>query len=93
MYIKKLKEEGIIESELSEKLFKSNISILEDFNYIRNNQSLAHDNTILNSNESLLIIKNIINLIEFLDLIESQKKKNIEKKKQDELVSIEDIPF
>lgn len=88
MYIKKIKEEGVIESELSEKLFKSNISILEDFNYIRNNKSLAHDNTILNSNESLLIIKNIINLIEFLDLIESEKKK-----KQDESISIKDIPF
>ncbi|MHA3061089.1 hypothetical protein ACX1N5_02045, partial [Acinetobacter sp. ANC 4636] len=37
---------GVLESEMSERILKSNISILEAFNDVRNNQSLAHDNIV-----------------------------------------------
>ncbi len=67
LYIKELRKEWIVESELTSLIVKSNINILERFNYIRNNQSLAHDNEILNSNESILIINNIINLLHFIE--------------------------
>jgi hypothetical protein len=72
-------------------IVKSNISILEKFNYIRNNKSLAHDNDLLNSNESTFIINNIINLLHFIERIENVWKKEEEKSNLD--YNIEDIPF
>lgn len=69
-YVKFLKQNNIIESEMSEKILKSAIGILDSFNFVRNNQTLAHDNSILNYNESVLIFNNISNIIRFIDSIE-----------------------
>ncbi|MCU4412545.1 abortive infection family protein [Acinetobacter sp. WU_MDCI_Axc73] len=44
----------------------SDISILEVFNDVRNNQSLSHDNTTLNEVESKFIFNGVVNLIKFL---------------------------
>src|ERR1051325_8418637 len=54
-YVKRLKEHGHLESEMTARILKSSISTLEAFNDVRNNQSLAHDNPILNYDEALLI--------------------------------------
>lgn len=48
-----------------ERILKSNISILEAFNEVRNNQSLAHDNTPLNKSESKFIFNSVVNAIKF----------------------------
>lgn len=85
LYIKELEKKWIIESDITLLIVKSNINILEKFNYIRNNKSLAHDNDILNSNESTFIINNIINLLHFIEKIENDNFKQ----KDDFL----DIPF
>ena len=79
LYVKELEKKGLVESDITLLIVKSNISILEKFNYIRNNQSLAHDNEILNSDESIFIINNIINLLHFIDKLEKN--------------NIEDLPF
>lgn len=50
-----LKNEGAIESEMTERILKSSISVMAAFNRVRNDQSLAPDNQVLNYNESLLI--------------------------------------
>lgn len=47
-YVKRLREGGHLESEMTARILKSAISVLEAFNEVRNNQSLAHDNPILN---------------------------------------------
>lgn len=91
LYIKELEKKWIIESDITLLIVKSNISILEKFNYIRNNKSLAHDNDLLNSNESTFIINNIINLLHFIERIENVWKKEEEKSNLD--YNIEDIPF
>jgi hypothetical protein len=70
-YVKVLKKEGIIESDMTERILKSSISILEAFNHVRNDHSFAHDNEILNYNESLLIIAHVTSLIRFIESIES----------------------
>lgn len=75
LYIKELEKKWIIESDITLLIVKSNIWILEKFNYIRNNKSLAHDNDILNSNESIFIINNIINLLHFIEKLENNSKK------------------
>lgn len=70
-YIKDLKKKGKLESGMSERILKSNISILEAFNDVRNNQSLAHDNMPLNKIESKFIFNSVVNAIKFLREIEN----------------------
>lgn len=69
-YVKYLISNKLLESKMSEKILKTSISLLDEFNDIRNNKSLAHDNSLLNYNESLLIFNNISNIINFLERIE-----------------------
>jgi len=51
-YIKVIKKEGLIESEMTKRILKSSISVMEAFSHVLNNQSFAHDNHVLNYNES-----------------------------------------
>lgn len=69
-YAKHLKEHGLIESEMTERILKSSISIMEAFNRVRNEQSFAHDNSILNYNESMLILNHVASTIRFLHGLE-----------------------
>jgi len=69
-YIKHLKAEGSLESEMSERILRSYISTLEAFNEVRNNKSFAHDNPILNYDESILIYDHVCALIRFIKSIE-----------------------
>lgn len=75
-YIKWLRTEGLLESEMAERILKSSISIMEAFNHVRNNQSLAHDNLVLNYNESLLIISHVTSSIKFIRGLEERVVKN-----------------
>jgi hypothetical protein len=73
-YIKAVREAGLIESEMTERILKSSIAIMEAFNKVRNDQSFAHDNEILNYNESLLIFGHVTSSIRFIHAIERQSK-------------------
>lgn len=75
-YVKHLRRNNTIESQMTERILKSSISILESFNKVRNDQSFAHDNPILNYNESILIFNNISSVIKFLASIETEKPEN-----------------
>lgn len=75
-YLKYLDNESKIDSEMTKRILKSSISVMEAFNDVRNNKSFAHDNPILNYNESILIFNNISNIIKFIDSIERPIKKN-----------------
>ena len=85
-YVKHLEANKLIESEMTLRILKSSISVLESFNHVRNNKSLAHDNQILNYHESHLIFKNILNCVEFLHELESSRKAEI-------IEGEEEIPF
>ena len=87
-YIKSIDKIGIIESEMTKRILKSSISVLEAFNDVRNNKSFAHDNPVLNYNESILIFNDISNVIRFLEAIEKTK---IQKVEVDE--NWNDLPF
>jgi hypothetical protein len=65
---------GLIESEITERILKSTVSVIEAFNNVRNNQSFAHDNIILNYNENLLIFGHVTSSIRFIDALEMQNK-------------------
>lgn len=87
-YIKEIDKKGLIESDMTRRILKSSISVLEAFNDVRNNNSFAHDNPVLNYNESILIFNDISNVIRFLETIEKPK---IEEKEVDEYW--DDLPF
>lgn len=91
-YVKFLKQKDLIESEMTEKILKSSITVLEAFNDVRNNHSLAHDNPILNYHESILIFNNISNTLRFIESVEDRISEKAEEKRKVE-VSWEDIPY
>ncbi len=73
-YVKALRKKGHLDSEMTERILKSSISLLEAFNDVRNNKSLAHDNPILNYEESLLIFNHVAASIRFLKALEKKIK-------------------
>lgn len=73
-YVRALKREDLIQSETTERILKSTISILEAFNRVRNEQSFAHDNEVLNHEESLLIFGHVTSSIRFVEALETRAK-------------------
>jgi hypothetical protein len=71
-YVRRLRDNGHIESEMAERILKSSISTLQAFNDVRNNQSLVHDNPMLRYDEALLIFNHIASSIRFLRSTESR---------------------
>lgn len=74
-YIKALRQEGQIESVMTERILKSSISIMEAFSEVRNEQSYAHDNPVLSYDESNLVLSHVISSIRFIQAIESKRPK------------------
>jgi hypothetical protein len=70
-YVKRLRTAGLIESEMTERILKSSISIMEAFNNVRNEKSLAHDNAVLSYDESLLIFNHVCGAIRFIKALEA----------------------
>ncbi|CAL2083329.1 abortive infection family protein [Tenacibaculum dicentrarchi] len=76
-YVKVLTQKNVIESEMTIRILKFSISILDSFNYVRNNQSFAHHNkSIINYSESILILNNVNSLIKFIQEIEEKTDNN-----------------
>ncbi len=81
---------------MTKTILKYSISLLEKYNYVRNNSSFAHDNKLLNYTESLYIFDTLARLKGFIDGIQQ----NIEiesKKKEMQNTNIysnsDDLPF
>lgn len=91
-YVKRLREDDQLESEMTARILKSAISVLEAFNDVRNNQSLAHDNPILNYDESLLIFNHVASSVKFIRTLEDKLKRQ-RQHAEAAAVSNDDIPF
>jgi len=91
-YVKYLVNENLIESDMTERILKSSISVLEAFNDVRNNQSFAHDNPILNYNESILIFNDVSNVIKFIESIEAERKIEFDVSETEDEFD-DDLPF
>jgi hypothetical protein len=89
-YVKRLREAGLVESEMSLRILKSSISVLEAFNDVRNNRSLAHDNPVLAYEEALLIFNHIAASIRFL---RSMDRRVQQPQPAAHAVAGDDIPF
>jgi len=91
-YVKNLVKLKKIESEMTIKILKFSISILDSFNYIRNNKSLAHDNEkIAEYSESILIFNNINSLVKFIQVLE--EKFDSEQISPQPFIEEENLPF
>ncbi len=86
LYVKFLQQNKMVESEMSERILKSSISVLDAFNAVRNNQSLAHANPLLNRDESILICSDIFSLVKFVKSIEDKlaERRKQEQEKQEQ---------
>lgn len=91
-YVKRLRENGHLESEMTARILKSGISVLEAFNDVRNNQSLAHDNKMLNHDESLLIFNHVAITVRFIRALEDRLKK-VKQREREAAALDDDIPF
>jgi Abortive infection C-terminus len=91
-YVKHLRTEGRIESEMTERILKSSISVLEAFYDVRNNRSFAHDNPVLNYDESLLIFNNVTSTIGFLRALE-ERMKDSAASQAEPLQGEDEVPF
>lgn len=91
-YVKCIRNKGLIESEMTERILKSSISILDAFNDVRNNRSFAHDNSVLNYDEALLIFGHIAGAIRFLSALEKRFDEKTRAAGMD-VEEISDIPF
>lgn len=69
-YNKWLNDNNILESRIARRIIGISIGLLEDLNYIRNNQSAAHSNPLLNKHESLFAIDSICSIVHFINKIE-----------------------
>jgi len=74
-YVNALRNGGLIESEMTERILKSSISTMEAFNRVRNEESLAHDNPTLNYDESLLIFNHVCSAVRFIKALEARAER------------------
>jgi hypothetical protein len=91
-YVKALRDAGLIESEMTERILKSSISTMEAFNRVRNDRSLAHDNPTLTYDESLLIFNHVCSAVRFIRALEKRAEKVTITENREETVD-GDIPF
>lgn len=73
-YVGSLRKADLIDSPMTERILRVNISVMESFNDVRNERSLAHDNPILGYEEALLIFNHVTALVRFLRSIEAKIK-------------------
>jgi Abortive infection C-terminus len=92
-YVKRLRSERHLESDMSERILKASISILEAFNDVRNNRSLAHDNKLLTYEESLLIFNHVAASIRFLRSLEHRIEQRTRNEAPAPQAFDDDIPF
>lgn len=76
-YVKKLRDEGQLQSKMTASLLKSMFVPFEDFNKVRNDHSLAHDNQLLNHDEAVLIFHHVTSSLRFIKHLEDKLQKQI----------------
>lgn len=70
LYVKKIRDDNDLESNMTIEILSSYVKILDKYNYTRNNESLAHDNNFINNDEALFILTSVMALVRFIDNLE-----------------------
>ena len=71
-YVRAIREEGFITSEMTNKIIQFSFQVIQAFNDLRNNKSFAHDNPLLNYDESVLIFSNVTSTVKFIQALETK---------------------
>jgi hypothetical protein len=71
-YVKFLRDNNHIETDMTMRILKSSIGTLEAFDSVRNEKSLAHDNVVLNKDECALILSYVASSIRFIGAMEKK---------------------
>lgn len=92
MLKKKYEQDSLFQSTFTLIAIRNSISLFDQYNSIRNNQSYAHDNDVLDSMEAEFVVRLMANLLSFIDRaekyrIQSQRAKNLETD------YLDDLPF
>lgn len=69
-YVKALEQERTL-SPITRRIVKAAVSIFDDFNSVRNNESLAHDNQIVSKGEARFIFDSVSAFLRFIKSVES----------------------
>ena len=91
MLKKKYEQNSLFNSSFTVSAIQNSISLFDQFNGIRNNQSYAHDNEVLGKLEAEFSVKIMADLITFIDKAEAYRKK-MEKRGSNEIFGF-DMPF
>jgi hypothetical protein len=60
---------------MTSEILKSSARVLDEFNYVRNNQTLAHDNPeLINKEEAYFIYQSVAASVRFLRSVEENKR-------------------
>jgi Abortive infection C-terminus len=92
-YAKELRNKGELQSEMADRILKSSISILDSFNYVRNNHSFAHPNETLSPAESSFVVSAVLNVIKFICSIEFPDDTTERTEERTHLADDDEIPF
>jgi len=71
-YLKALEAEHPLH-EISKRIIKSGISVFEQFNEVRNNQSFAHDNDLIGKAEARFVFDAVTAILRFVKTTEAEK--------------------
>lgn len=71
-YVKRVEAERQL-SEMSKRIIKSAISVFEQFNHVRNEQSLAHDNELIDAVEAKFIFESVSAILRFIKAVEAAR--------------------
>lgn len=92
-YVKRVKEEGLLTSQMAEHILKGSIAVFGHFDHVRNNHSMAHDNPVLAYDEALLIASNVTSTVRFIKACERQWETAAQARQAEALRSDLDVPF
>ncbi len=84
------KKINVEQSEMTERILKSSISVFDRFNVIRNENSFAHDNFILDNREAKLIVNWVFSILEFVEDIQILPSNTIDEIEDD---FSDEVPF
>lgn len=86
---RKYEQDRIFQSSFTLTALQNSISLFDNYNSVRNNQSYAHDNDILGTMEAEFVIQIMSSLLTFIDKVETFRKNS-----QNQIVTFdENFPF
>lgn len=92
-YVKRLKEDGLVTSQMAEHILKASIAVFGQFDHVRNNHSMAHDNPVLAYDEALLIASNVTSTVRFIKASEERWKAALRVRETEAARQDQDLPF